>query len=52
MRFGLALALLLGVIVMLYVAPTIRDFAHYLRNPELAAARVSKTVHAEDLAND
>lgn len=53
MRFGIALALILGVIAALYVAPAFRKFAHQLGRHDVAAAGDVKSVfHARLFASE
>jgi hypothetical protein len=49
MRFGLALALILCVIGILYIAPALRGFAHQLGGHDVAPAGDLKSTvfHAE-----
>jgi hypothetical protein len=44
MRFGLALALICAVLVVLYVPPVFRQFAQQLRGHDVAPARDLKSM--------
>lgn len=49
-RFGIAFALLIGVLVALYVPPAMRQFAQQLRGHDVAAAGDHKPFHAETIS--
>lgn len=51
-RFGLAIALIIGVFVALYVAPAFAQLAHQIDRYDVAAAGDHKISHATNPASE